>query len=118
MSSLANKLKPGDLLYKVIETLNGPDEDYTWEVYSVKIKTISDRLVALARPFPGATGVRFKPNVIGWIYFVTPEEAIQRHVKESRDLIAKADRQIATATRAIEWALAWTENRLKETPCG
>lgn len=94
------KLKPGDLVYRVIMT--SWDEN-DWSLCSVKVKSASDRQITLERPFPFLGGTRFKPGALGTTFFAERTDAFARFAKQQREEIASANRKIIAASKALAW---------------
>lgn len=95
-----SKLKPGDLVYRVDEDVIEED----WRIYSVEVKTASDRRIELVRPFPFKSRTRFKPEELDHVIFSSAETAIAHFIKVQRSRIAMAERQLANATKGLRWA--------------
>ena len=93
------KLKPGDSVWRVMD-----DPEGGWYLTSVKVKSASDRQIALVRPFPFFGRTRFPPSSLGIVFHMTEEAAIAHFVKQAEAQIAAANRKIIEASKAMAWA--------------
>jgi hypothetical protein len=101
--SAAAELAPGNTLYRVIEVDLPDDRIHTWKVENYHVTGVRrdgsftfDRIVGSARVH--------KAFLLGMAYHRTPEAAVMAFAAEQRAKIASAQRSIAEAARAIEWA--------------
>lgn len=104
-------LKPGDLVYKVIDC----GDDFP-SVCSVKIQSASVTLIRLARPFPFVFGTNFNAASLGTIFSRSAVGAIELHrVLMERDR-ESAKRDIARADLEIAWCDAQRAKIAKVKP--
>jgi hypothetical protein len=109
-------LRPGDLVYRVIE-IDPPDASpVTWKVTSAIVKRASTKQITLKTYLPGLWNVRFEPNMLGQLFFETPLDAIQWFLASQRSEIETLERQRAHVERAITWATAQELNMLRSQP--
>lgn len=98
-------LKPGDLVYRVVEH-DPPAGEHTWRIETAQVKSCSDRMIILKNTAPsklGLWGTRFKPDMLGVLFFVSEEEALLHFVRKQRVAVESAERAITEARRAIAW---------------
>lgn len=100
-------IRPQDLRGAFVHrVLDGIDSDEP-RVYSVKVKSASDRQITLERGFPfRVSGTRFKPDALGRLFFATPDAAIRHYAALQREQIASANRKIIAAVKALAWTRA------------
>lgn len=98
------QLKPGDLVYRVVDYDLPTDEPHTWRVETATVVTASDRQITLS----GASkiklsGQRFKPYSLGLLFFITEEQAVTDFLARQRKEVESAERAIDEAMRAMTW---------------
>lgn len=101
---MKTKLKPGDLVYRVVSYDLPTNEPHTWRVETATVVTASDRQITLS----GASkiklsGQRFKPNALGVLFFIVEEQAVTHFLSLQRKQVESAERAIDEAIRAMAW---------------
>ncbi len=98
-------MKPGDLVYRVME-VDYPDyRPPSWEVQAVKVELVTEKTIRIATRFQRIEKVNFQPAALGRLFFATVEEALAAFLARKREDIASFRRRTEEAERAIAWAL-------------
>lgn len=97
-------LRPGDLVYRVIEVDPPGNELHTWKVVAISVVQASAKQIKLKTCLPGSGRSVFSPDALGRAFFETPLRAIQWFLTKQLDEIASLDRRCTEARRAIAWA--------------
>lgn len=99
-------LKPGDLVYRVVERDTPDPAPHTWVVKFAVVRSCSDRQITLK----GASAIgwwrtRFLPAALGSAFFTSEEAAVLDFVRRQRREVESAERAIKTAQRALAWVI-------------
>lgn len=99
-------LKPGHLVYRVIEDDPPDDSTYTWKAACIVVERATERQIKLKTPLPSHGGTLFPPNALGRLFFETPLQAIQHFLAARRLEIESLERRRKEVERAIAWAVS------------
>lgn len=101
---MSSPLKPGSVVYRVVEDDPHSEGPHTWKVAAVVVVSASARQIKLKHNFNGFFRTRFDPEAFGRVFFETPLQAIQHFLIARRLEIEALERSRAEAERAIAWA--------------
>lgn len=99
-------LRPGDLVYRVVEWDSPENDPHTWKVMSVAVERASVKQIKLKTYFSSLYRVQYEPRALGRIFFATPEAAVAAFLSAQRSELESLERHRKNAERAIAWAIA------------